>query len=150
MIRLPQHWTQRGELPPVEFDRADESARTLFDEDIVQIVDPTGMLVLDVGWYPSENPEGHFICQLIHNDEWDEPIQEFITRSVAKAENWINGMIEAIEGEHGHEGQMEENAVLTVYVGQRQQQSTPTWNEPPGTNTGAPLTDPIELVPEYA
>ncbi|NWD72671.1 hypothetical protein HX890_00860 [Pseudomonas gingeri] len=31
-------------------------------------------LLLDVGWYPSFNINGHFQIKIIRNHEWDDPI----------------------------------------------------------------------------
>lgn len=42
-------------------------------EDLLQ-VEFTQNLVLDVGWFPSFDPQGKFQIRLVHNFDWEQPV----------------------------------------------------------------------------
>jgi hypothetical protein len=116
MIVLPSGWTQRGQLPFVDFVAAGDRERDLFDEDILQIKDRTGEYVLDVGWYPAESEQGHFRCRLIVSNEWEFPEEEFETTSVAKVSEWLASTVEAVHDSLGQSAEFSEDVFLTLPV----------------------------------
>ena len=116
MIELPEKWTMHGQLPALDFAAADEAARELFDEDIVRLVDASGDYMLDVGWYPAGQPDGKFVARAIIGDNWDEPVEEFETRSVAEIRSWLSNWVEAISATTGEPASMSEGIVMLVEV----------------------------------
>ena len=77
MNRTTVDW-KSGTVVYWDLDNIDE-ARPLCDqcedlkEDLAQIVFPDN-IVLDVGWYPSFDPNGEFIVFVVRDADWDEPL----------------------------------------------------------------------------
>ncbi|MBQ3584914.1 MAG: hypothetical protein IJA27_09395 [Lachnospiraceae bacterium] len=38
-------------------------------------------IAIDLGWYPDNDPEGSFHLVVIKDDNWEEPVEEFDSRS---------------------------------------------------------------------
>jgi hypothetical protein len=61
-----------------ELDELDESQilceqSDRLKEDLAQIKFP-GEIVLDLGWYPSFDPDGEFIVMVVQNRDWENPL----------------------------------------------------------------------------
>ncbi len=61
-----------------------------FVEDLLQVVNRSRGVVLDVGWYPDSRPEGSYRLRLIHEKkgeripyDWENPEIDFTTRSLS-------------------------------------------------------------------
>lgn len=67
-------------------------------EDILQIRFGDSYLI-DVGWYPEFNPEGHFIVEAIKNEDWENPIGRIKTRSLDKLKVGIEKLAQEINKE---------------------------------------------------
>lgn len=91
--QIPTGWTVRGQLPDVNPQTADEDQLELLDEDLLQIIDPTGAMTLDVGWYPAASRSGEFVCRAVVSDQWDEPVDELKTRSSKNVSEWLEKWI---------------------------------------------------------
>lgn len=63
-----------------------------FIEDLLQLINRKYGLIIDLGWYGGEN--GSFQLLLIHNYNWENPLEFFKGRStkiiVEKIEHWTN------------------------------------------------------------
>ena len=53
-----------------------------FSEDILNMVNTEHNILLDIGWYPEFNRDGHYGLVVIENNEWQKPLETFVTRSV--------------------------------------------------------------------
>ena len=51
------------------------------DEDLLQLELPDGC-VLDVGWYPSCDPSGRYVLQIVKDRNWQEPVEKIETTSL--------------------------------------------------------------------
>lgn len=60
-----------------------------YTEDILQIRFGE-RFILDVGWYPEMNPEGHFVVKGIQDTDWMNPISRIKCKT-------LNGLKKAIE-----------------------------------------------------
>src|SRR5262245_10344646 len=85
-------------ISPEDADKIEitEKGWTVWDlcflEDLLQIINPTKGLLLDVGWYPDANPSGTFCLRVIRvyeegkkgrdSYDWQNPVVEFKTRSL--------------------------------------------------------------------
>jgi len=93
-------------LPDFEPASARLSADQLHEltEDLWSARSPNDRFVIDVGWYPEANAEGHFRCQLIVDDDWVTPLQEVTTKTASAVKEWAAEVISqclASEGDAG-------------------------------------------------
>lgn len=70
---------------PNEFPDNINNVRDLV-QDIVQNV--YGDYCVDVGWYPSHDLNGGFIGRVIRNGNWEEPLEEIVTRDLEEIKDW--------------------------------------------------------------
>jgi len=113
---IPTGWTVRGHLPEIDAATARAEDLELLDEDILQISDPTGTYVLDIGWYPAASRDGHFVCHAALSDAWDEPIEEIETKNRVDVMQWLARWIEEVKDRIGTEGSLSDEALLTVQL----------------------------------
>ncbi len=73
------------------------------DEDILQIVSLDHRRILDLGWYPSFNPNGQYKIMLIElvdeenqPEKWDSPLITFISRNVSVIKDKIDYMLQEV------------------------------------------------------
>lgn len=57
-----------------------KSVLTLFLQDMFHAKHNHYDIVVDVGWVPDEDPAGSFIVQAIRGTDWDNPIDELMSR----------------------------------------------------------------------
>lgn len=56
----------------IDFSKAFSEQLDNLTEDLLQVEFP-GNFLLDIGWYPEYEPKGHFIVQLIKEENWEKP-----------------------------------------------------------------------------
>jgi len=83
-LRIEPGWTvvinnKFCELDPRDLDPNEDHWLWHFQEDTLRLVHEYYHLVLDLGWYPDGNPNGHFTLVLV-KDDWDDPLFEHSTR----------------------------------------------------------------------
>ena len=63
-------------------------------EDLLQLFHEKTGLTIDLGWYPSYDPEGHYLLLLVRDCGWDRPLEAVKTRSKAEIithiEKWMD------------------------------------------------------------
>src|SRR5712691_4501221 len=98
-------WTVRGDIPQ-EFDpqAATDEQLELLDEDMLQMVDPTGTYTLDVGWYPAATRSGRFICRVVRYEDWDRPIAQLETTNTKIVWKWLRQQINEVDMRVGQSG----------------------------------------------
>lgn len=84
MIDTPEGWKSSGHLV------------WALDEDIMQVSDPSGHYALDVGWYPSCNPDGQFVCRVIVDGDWELPREQLETTDVRAVIAWLRRWYEEV------------------------------------------------------
>jgi hypothetical protein len=93
---IPGGWEVRGAFPP--FDPSTklilgEGDMDWLTEDIWQARSPGERLILDLGWYPHEDPTGGFRAVMVLNREWMKPLDLIDTPSLETARTWIGEKI---------------------------------------------------------
>ncbi|WP_347254315.1 hypothetical protein [Leminorella grimontii] len=102
---FPAGWYIRGNrfttLNPEALGPSDWEKPLFLFEDIAQFEFLTNedRWTIDVGYYPEDSPEGAFGCYLIKNVDWQEPEDEFRSRSQPEAAKKIQLWIDRISGE---------------------------------------------------
>ena len=64
-----------------------------FSEDILNIVNISKSIMIDVGWYPKFDTKGHFGLVVIESNEWRKPIETLVTRNTKKLIDKVNEII---------------------------------------------------------
>lgn len=77
----PKGWKGEGRLPS-----PDEHHR----EDILQWCRADGKLLIDVGW---SRDTKSFICLVILDENWDEPVEEKWLTNIAIVEKWLEAAV---------------------------------------------------------
>lgn len=102
-LRIPGGWTvvfnKFENLEPEELDEQDERWLSAFNEDILYMYAASSRkrngeieqqkLALDLGWYPDGEPGGKYRLLAILNDNWEQPLLEFSSRSKKKIAEMI-------------------------------------------------------------
>ncbi len=58
---------------PIDLDQPLRDQIDLLQEDLIQIEFPK-KIVVDVGWYPSWDPSGHFQVVVVRDGDWKSPL----------------------------------------------------------------------------
>jgi hypothetical protein len=92
---LPDGWTSVGVLPEVDLVSSEPTPDQLHSltEDIWQARSAGGRYTLDVGWYPDLDPSGRFVCLVVQDENWEEPIERFETRSATAVVTWVRAIV---------------------------------------------------------
>lgn len=61
-------------LASATLEASPQDQADVHQEDLVQLVLPTGD-ILDVGWYPANDPTGSFSVFVVRNGDWDDPVE---------------------------------------------------------------------------
>jgi hypothetical protein len=95
-LRIAAGWllshNQLREVDPEHLEPSDPRWDLLM-EDLMQARYGRDDLLVDVGWYPDQDPGGHFGVVVLFDQDWERPIVKFRTRSlielVEKLESWF-------------------------------------------------------------
>ena len=110
-------WIARGEIPrELNPQIAADEQLELLDEDMLQMVDPTGTYALDVGWYPAATRGGRFICRVVRSDDWDRPLDQMETPEIKTVWKWLKQQINEVGLRLGQTGMFTPNVGLFVYL----------------------------------
>ena len=106
-LRIPGGWTvvfnKFEDSEPEELEEQDKRWLFAFNEDILYMYATTSRkkngeieqqkLALDLGWYPDGEPKGKYRLLAILNDNWEQPLLQFSSRSkdeiVRMIERWL-------------------------------------------------------------
>lgn len=92
-FKVPKQWKLKyNKLLKLDLDKVERCNDKIWNklsEDIVNIVNYESNIMVDVGWYPEFSHNGHYGLVVIENNEWQKPIETFVTRN-------INELIEKI------------------------------------------------------
>jgi hypothetical protein len=95
-LRVEGGWVvkhnQLRDIDPVQLGPSDERW-SLLKEDLLQLKKHGDDLLLDVGWYPDQNPTGEYGIMAIVEGDWDHPIAEFATRSLGELVTTLETML---------------------------------------------------------
>lgn len=109
------NWKTRGDIPDVDPQSARDDQLDLFDEDMLQMVDPTGIYTVDVGWYPAATRDGRFVCRVVRSDDWDRPLDQMETSNIKLIWKWLRREIGEINMRIGQAGGFTTRIGLFVY-----------------------------------
>lgn len=110
-------WTKRGDIPrELNPQTATDEQLELLDEDMLQMVDPTGTYTLDVGWYPAATRSGRFICRVVRSEDWDRPLDQLETSNIKIAWKWLKQQINEVALRVGQTGTFTANVGLFIYM----------------------------------
>lgn len=93
---LPPGWKLKGWIPPGPTPTPSDQLDLLV-EDLLHIETPGGSFVIDVGWYPEADPSGHFVCILVEDEAWEEPIARDTMRDATEVRSWIERMVVRVD-----------------------------------------------------
>jgi hypothetical protein len=97
-LRIPAGWTvQQNKFTEVnskEFISEDYRYVWEFDEDILLLSYSDPNYSLDLGWYPSFNPEGAYCLRLIKDCDWENPVEIFSSRVIDEIKTMIETYLE--------------------------------------------------------
>ena len=79
----------------ISFDKPFEQQTFSLNEDLVQVEYENGYLI-DIGWYPECDPKGELILQLIHDNDWSNPVNKVSIHNVDSLYEEIRLMINTI------------------------------------------------------
>lgn len=113
--KAPAGWKKRGDMPNVDVRQAPEQDLDLFDEDMLQLVDPTGMHTIDVGWYPAGSRDGHYTCRLVRSDDWEWPLEQIETTDAKTVWQWLKRRVSDVNGRLGVTGSFTTQIGLFIY-----------------------------------
>lgn len=80
----------------ISFDTPFEQQIFSLNEDLVQVEYEHGYLI-DIGWYPECDPKGELILQLIHDNDWSNPVKKVSVRDLASMYEKIKLMVNIIK-----------------------------------------------------
>lgn len=86
-IDLPPGWrTSFHHLTTLDPSRLDAGVPDwqCFDEDLLLLQNEDDSVALDVGWYPTEDPQGRYRLVVVEGDAWDTPVVTWSGRSLAQ------------------------------------------------------------------
>jgi hypothetical protein len=112
--KVPKRWAVRGELP-VANPEMPEADLELLDEDLVQITDPSGTYVVDVGWYPAGQRNGRFVCRIMRANDWERPVEQVELASLGDTRQWIKRSIEQVQWRLGRQGDFSKQVGVWIY-----------------------------------
>lgn len=78
-----------------EYDMSIHGEADTFElrEDLLQLLNEKANMIIDLGWYPSSDPEGKYILALVKNYNWEQPLEIICTRSksevISNIEKWV-------------------------------------------------------------
>jgi len=117
VLPIPKEgWVIRGGLPEISASGPGDVDADLLDEDLLQALDQTGRLTLDAGWVPAGDVTGHFLCQAIFEDNWDEPIDELETQDHSEVIRWFENWMSRSEDVLGRDGEISNEAIISIFV----------------------------------
>ena len=94
-LRLQTGWAVRWN-DFSEYNMAVHGPEDAFElhEDLLQLFHEKTGLTIDLGWYPSYDPEGHYLLLLVKDCGWDRPLEMVETRSkavvISSIEKWVD------------------------------------------------------------
>ena len=74
-------------------DNCDNFIWNKFSEDMLNIINPSKSIIIDVGWYPKFDMNGRFVLLVIKNNEWTKPLETLVTRDVNKIIEKVNYVV---------------------------------------------------------
>jgi hypothetical protein len=109
-------WTVRGDIPhELNPQTATDEQLELLDEDMLQMIDPTGTYTVDVGWYPAATRSGRFICRVVRSEDWDRPLDQLETPNIKIAWKWLKQQINEVDLRVGQTGTFTANVGLFIH-----------------------------------
>ena len=110
-------WTIRGDiLRELDPQTANDEQLELLDEDMLQMIDPTGTYALDVGWYPAATRSGQFICRVVRSDDWERPLDQLETPNIKVVWKWLKQQINEVGQRVGQTGVFAANVGLFIHI----------------------------------
>jgi hypothetical protein len=95
-LRIPSGWLVRhNELRTVDPETlpAGHADWVLMTQDLMQLDQSALDLLIDLGWYPDERPEGQFKLTVILGGDWERPLSSFTTRTVATLVDHLEALL---------------------------------------------------------
>ena len=93
-FELPEGWKINiNNLFKIEIEKNDDKIWDKFSEDMFNMVNSEKKLIIDVGWYPQFDVNGHFGLIVIKDNVWLKPIDTLVTRDINEIINKINAII---------------------------------------------------------
>ena len=62
----------------------DDPDWTLLSQDLMQLKQQRTDLLVDIGWYPDDDPSGTFVLVVIVGENWEQPVLRLTTRKLGE------------------------------------------------------------------
>ncbi|MCI8649144.1 MAG: hypothetical protein HFG20_03415 [Anaerotruncus sp.] len=94
-IRLQAGWRiEWNNFSEYDMDLHGKEDAIELNEDLLQLCNDKAKLVIDLGWYPSFDPDGQYLLLLVRNHCWDSPLEKTASKSkteiISQLEKWVN------------------------------------------------------------
>ncbi|MGN0144321.1 MAG: hypothetical protein ACI398_05015 [Clostridium sp.] len=97
-FKLPEGWTiKNNTLFKIEEElikNLDNDTRNKLSEDMLNIVNHLKNIIIDVGWYPQFDINGHFGLVVVKDNIWIKPIDTLVTRDINVVIDKVNKIME--------------------------------------------------------
>ena len=79
----------------------DEDVWELFTQDLLQIKYERRGILIDLGWTPEADPEGSYELTILENEDWDNPLYHYESKSKDDIVKKINYWLKKVSCEFG-------------------------------------------------
>ena len=84
-FKVPEKWkinyNKLLKLDPSKIREFDDDIWVQYSEDMLNMVNEESNIMLDIGWYPGFSREGSYGLVLIEDNDWQRPIETFVTKN---------------------------------------------------------------------
>ncbi|AUX24119.1 hypothetical protein SOCEGT47_046550 [Sorangium cellulosum] len=92
-LRIPTGWritiNNLCEFNPCTINDPSDERWEYLEEDLFSAQHEHYQTTVDVGWYPSMSPDGNYKAIFILNDDWNNPLDELVTRNLQEIVPWL-------------------------------------------------------------
>lgn len=97
-FKIPDQWKMNYnrllKINPYKIEEFNDDIWSEYSEDILNMVNEEENIMLDIGWYPEFSRDGYYGLVLIEDNEWQRPLETFVTKDT---EDLVNRIIEILD-----------------------------------------------------
>ena len=81
-------------LDPSQIGELDDDIWIEYSVDMLNMVNEEDNIMLDIGWYPEFSRKGSYGLVLIEDNDWQRPIETFVTKNTEELVNRIEEILD--------------------------------------------------------